>query len=286
MGRGKDAARIGLSVKSTLAHSFSTLPTLRLPEFPASQSDSLLRWSRFVQNFASRCKKCSSTLQRGNYKAGFSPGTFLCNRHAGAELAPVPPAQESRAEKKTTTASKTPSGNCGKGLAPPQAASPVPKPRRVFQNNVAPQPAAAQPPPSSWSPKIGGVSASPSLSRPHPPAPSADPPMASSSTEVRSRIQQAREKFFQADPASSGFPVRKPEPARNHSSSPVQPAQVPEKTPVSRTQLPVSSSSTSDSKKDQARSILQRVLPGPQPSTSQPGGVSSTAVPRSLAYNR
>ncbi|XP_039204753.1 MICAL-like protein 2 isoform X1 [Crotalus tigris] len=234
-----------------------------------------------------RCKKCSSTLQRGNYQAGLSPGTFLCNRHAGAEPAQVPPAQESRAEKKTTTTSKTPSGNCGKGLEPPQAASPVPKPRRVFQNNVTLQPAAAHPPPNSWSPKTGRVSTSPSLSRSHPPAPSADLPVASSSMEVRSRIQQAREKFFQADPASSGFPERKPEPARNHSSSPVQPTQVPEKTPLSRTQLPVSSSinSTNDSKKDEARSILQRVLPGPQPSTSQSGGVSSTAVPRSLAYN-
>ncbi|XP_029142283.1 MICAL-like protein 2 [Protobothrops mucrosquamatus] len=235
-----------------------------------------------------RCKKCSSTLQRGNYQAGLSPGTFVCNRHAGAAPAQVPSAPESRAEKKTTTTSKTPSGNSGKGLEPPQAASPVPKPRRVFQNHVTPQPAAAQPPPNSWSPKTGRVSTSPSLSCAHPPAPSADPPVASSSTEVRSRIQQAREKFFQADPASSGFPARKPEPARNHSSSPVQPTQVPEKTPPSRTQLPVSISinSTSDSKKDEARSILQRFLPGPQPSASQPGGVSSAAMPRSLAYNR
>ncbi|XP_029142753.1 MICAL-like protein 2, partial [Protobothrops mucrosquamatus] len=87
-----------------------------------------------------RCKKCSSTLQRGNYQAGLSPGTFVCNRHAGAA-----------------------------------------------------------------------------------------------------------------------------------------PAQLP---------VSISINSTSDSKKDEARSILQRFLPGPQPSASQPGGVSSAAVPRSLAYNR
>ncbi|XP_070811008.1 MICAL-like protein 2 [Pituophis catenifer annectens] len=226
-----------------------------------------------------RCQKCSSTLQSGNYKAGLNPGTFLCNRHAGADLPQGPPAQESRTEKKTVT-SKSPAGNCGKGLEPTQAASPVPKPRRTFQNNVTPQPPATQEPSSSRSPETSRVSTSPNFPRLRPPAPTPDPPVASSSTEARSRIQQAREKFFQADPGSSGFPARKLEPARNHSSL-IQPAQVPEKTPFSRTQVPISSS---DSKKDEARSILQRVLPGPQPSTSQPGGVGA-AVPRSLAYN-
>ncbi|XP_058013655.1 MICAL-like protein 2 [Ahaetulla prasina] len=226
-----------------------------------------------------RCQKCSGTLQSGNYKAGCRPGTFLCNRHAGVDLPQGPPAQESRMEKKTVT-SKTPAGNCGKGLEPTQAASPVPKPRRIFQNNVTPQPPAAQEPTNSWSPKTSRISTSPNFPRLHPPAPKPDPPVSSSLTEVRSRIQQAREKFFQADPASSDIPARKLEPARNH-SSPLQPAQVSEKTALSRTQVPPSSS---DSKKDEARSILQRVLPGPQPSTSQPGGVGA-AVPRSLAYN-
>ncbi|XP_032086876.1 MICAL-like protein 2 [Thamnophis elegans] len=221
-----------------------------------------------------RCKKCSSTLQSGNYKAGISPGTFLCNRHAGADSAQAPPAQESRTEKKTA-ASKTPAGNGGKGLGLTPDASPVPKPRRAFQSNVTPQPAAAQEPSNSRSPKSGGVSPSPNLLRPHPPAPAPDPLVASPSMEVHSRIQQAREKFFQADPGTSDFPARKVEPAKSL-SSPAQPVLILEKTPVSRTQGPVGSS---DSKKDEARSVLQRALPGPQP-----GGVG-LAAPRSLAHN-
>uniref|UniRef100_A0A8C5S1Y7 MICAL-like protein 2 n=1 Tax=Laticauda laticaudata TaxID=8630 RepID=A0A8C5S1Y7_LATLA len=224
-----------------------------------------------------RCKKCSSTLQSGNYKAGLSPGTFLCNRHAGDDLAQVPPALENRTEKKTATL-KTPAGNGGKGLKPTQAASPVPRPRRIFQNNMTPQSPPVQGPSNSQSPKTIRVSTSPNFPRLHPPAPTPEHPMASSSTEVRSRIQQAREKFFQADPGSSAFPVRKPEPAKNH-NSPILSAKVPEKSAISRTQVPISSS---DSKKNEARSILQRVLPGPQPSTNQPRGA---VEPRSLAYN-
>ncbi|XP_070617472.1 MICAL-like protein 2 [Erythrolamprus reginae] len=229
-----------------------------------------------------RCKKCSGTLQSGSYKAGLRPGTFFCNRHTRDEFTPVPLAQESRMETKKTIASKTPAGQGGKGLEPTQAASPVPKPRKIFPNNVTLQPPASQELSDSRSPKTSKTSTSPNLSRLRPPpAPTPDPPVASSpSTEVRSRIQQAREKFLQADPGSSGFPARKPEAARDH-SSPVQPNQVPEKTSESRTQVSISSS---ESKKDEARSILQRLLPGPQPSSSQPGGVG-TAVPRSLAYN-
>ncbi|KAG8145767.1 hypothetical protein E2320_012271 [Naja naja] len=206
----------------------------------------------------------------GNYKAGLSPGTFLCNRHAGADLTQVPPAQENQTEKKTVT-SKTLQGLMGRGSN--QRKQPRQCPNR---HNVTPQPPPpAQGPSNSWSPKTSRVSTSPNFSHLHPPAPTPEPPMASSSTEVRSRIQQAREKFFQADPGSSAFPVRKPEPAKNH-SSPIQPAQVPEKSAISRTQVP---SSSSDSKKDEARNILQHVLPGPQPSTSQPRGNPAASKP-------
>ncbi|KAM6423655.1 MICAL-like protein 2 isoform 2-T2 [Liasis olivaceus] len=400
-----------------------------------------------------RCKECSSTLQRGNYKAGLGPGTLLCSQHAGPASAQGPPAQESRGERKPSQAA---SGNWGKGLEPTPAASPAVKPRRAFQNNTTTRPAAQEPsdprnnktsrvstspslhqldpptqpagqamtfstgldprnnktsrvstspslhqldpptqpagqamtfstgldprnnktsrvstspnlhqldPPTqpagqamtsstgldprnnktsrvSTSPslhqldpptqpagqamtspstgldprnnKTSRVSTSPSLHQLDPPTQPAgqamtspstgldpknnktsrvstspslhqlDPPTQpagqamTSSTGLRTKIQQARE-FFQADPPASGFPIGKTEPVRT-AHSPSKPLQAPEKTPLSRAQVP------SRSEKDQARSILSRVLPGPQPSTHPPGGVGS-ALPRPVASN-
>lgn len=218
-----------------------------------------------------RCKECSSTLQRGNYQAGLGPGTFLCGQHTGPAPAQGPPAQESRGEKKP---SKAASGNCGKGLEPTPAASPGVKPSWAFRSSDAARPA-AQEPSGSRDNKTSRVSVSPSLHRWDLPNQTADQPTTSPSTGSRLKIQQAREKFFQADPPPSGFPAGKAEPVRNH-NTPFKPSQLPEKTSFSGTQVP------SRSEKDQARSILSRVLPGP--STSQPGGAGS-ALPRPMASN-
>ncbi|XP_063171136.1 MICAL-like protein 2 [Candoia aspera] len=214
-----------------------------------------------------RCKECSRTLQRGNYTAGLGPGAFLCSQHAGPAPAQGPPAQEIHGEKDPP---KTAPGNSGMGLEPMPAASPGVKPSWAFRNNNATRPAAWEPSDSK-----NNKTSSPSLHRWDPPDQTADQPSTSPSTGSRLKIQQAREKFFQADPPPASFPAGKAEPVRNH-SSPFKPSQVPEKTALSRMQVP------SHSEKDQARSILSRVLPGPQPSTSQPGAVGS-ASPRSVA---
>ncbi|XP_025023950.1 MICAL-like protein 2 isoform X2 [Python bivittatus] len=294
-----------------------------------------------------RCKECSSTLQRGNYKAGLGPGTLLCSQHAGPASAQGPPVQQSRGERKSSQAA---SGNWGKGLEPTPAASPAVKPSWAFQNNNATRPEAQVPsdprnnktsrvstspslhqldPPTqpagqamtspstgldprnnktsrvSTSPslhqldpptqpagqamtspstgldprnnKTSRVSTSPSLHQLDPPTQPAGQAMTSPSTGLRTKIQQAREKFSQADPPSSGFTTGKTEPVRTP-YSPSRPSQAPEKTPLSGAQVP------SHSEKDQARSVLSRVLPGPQPSTHPPGGMGS-ALPKPMASN-
>ncbi|XP_077614911.1 MICAL-like protein 2 isoform X1 [Crocuta crocuta] len=254
-----------------------------------------------------RCKQCSNTLHSGAYRATAEPGVFVCSSHhpeaapAGPTwqvLAPRQPRAGPSDSKPPRTPGKALEANEHRDTGPkanttPKGVTPTTAdPRATNSSHVHTAKSSAGPlggkasmrvansSPRGWSSLLQDTTPSTPDSCPATPQGRVIPQVAAPQTKLRlgpaspgladtpdrppsaSRAQQARENFFQT------------------------PGAAPCLGPAGRAPAPADVTS-GDSSREQARSFLQKALPGPRDTgTQEPGRPSPVTSPALKSYTR